>query len=68
MFPNIHKYMEMKYGPKKEEVEVSEAEFVRLMMESGKTEDEAKAQANFAKGLGAACNIGDKMVKIVPIA
>jgi hypothetical protein len=45
-------------------IEVDEAEFVRLMIESGKTEKEAKFQAKMSKGLGSAVMVGDKMVKI----
>jgi len=63
MFPNMQKYYEMKAG-KFPTVEVDEAEFVRLMIEAGETEEKAKFHATISKGLGSSVMVGDKMLKI----
>ena len=46
------------------EVSLTEKEFIRLMMETGKTKKEAALQAKFAKTMGSSVMIGDKMVSI----
>ena len=68
--PHIQKgldqYMESKYGPpsKLPRRKVSEEEFVRLLIESGVSEEEAKSQAFFAKGIGGDLQIGQEWVGI----
>lgn len=65
MFPNMNRYLEMREKAKTlPQVEVTEEEFVRLMVEAGETEEKAKFSANISKGLGSSVMIGDKMVKI----
>lgn len=64
MIPEIaRKYFELK-GKKLPEKEVSEEEFIRLMIESGKTPTEAKMHAALAKGLGSHCEINGFFVSI----
>jgi hypothetical protein len=63
MSPDMHQYMKAKYG-NLPTVEVTEEEFVRIMMESGQTEEKAKSQASFAKALGSSVMVGDKMLYI----
>lgn len=46
-------------------VEVTEEKFVAAMIADGKTEKEARFQATVGKGLGGACMVGEKMLKIV---
>lgn len=46
-------------------VEVDEKEFVEAMIVDGKTEKEARFQATVSKGLGGACMVGERMLKIV---
>lgn len=66
MFPNIQKYMEMKYGPdsKLPDVEVTEEEFVAAMVATGVTEEKAKRAAFVSKELGASTKVGDRMLII----
>lgn len=65
MFPNISRYIKFRHESKDlPEVEVTEEEFVRLMMEAGQSEKEAKFQAFISKGIGGATRIGDRMVKV----
>jgi hypothetical protein len=65
MFPDVSRYMQMKEKAKTlTEIEVSEEEFIRLMMEAGQTEEKAKFQAKMSKGLGSSVMIGENMVKI----
>ena len=65
MFSNISRYVEMKEKASKlPNVEVTEEEFIRLMIEAGETDEKAKFQAKISKGLGSSVMIGDKMVKI----
>ena len=66
MFPNFNFGQMREKARTLTEIEVSEEEFVRLMVESGKTEKEAKFQAKMSKGLGSSVMIGEKMVKIKP--
>jgi hypothetical protein len=50
MFPNVARYIEMKEKAKNlPETEVSEEEFVRLMMETGEVEEKARFQAKISK-------------------
>lgn len=59
------RYLEMKEKAKTlPHVEVSEEEFIRLMVEAGETEEKAKFNATMSKGLGSSVMIGDKMVII----
>ena len=62
---NMHKLLkelhEMKSLP---EIEVSEDEFVRLMMEAGATKEKAEFQARISKGLGSSVRIGQQLVTI----
>lgn len=60
-FPNLNQYHKAKTLP---QIEVSEEEFIKLMVESGETEDKAKFHATMSKGLGSAVMIGEKVVKI----
>lgn len=64
MFPNFNFGQMREKARTLTEIEVSEEEFVRLMIESGKTEKEAKFHAKMSKGLGSSVMIGEKMVKI----
>ena len=65
MFPYMSRYVEMKQKAQSlPTVEVDEAEFVRLMVEAGETEEKAKFQAKISKGLGSEVMVGDKMLKI----
>lgn len=65
MFSNMGRYLEMKEKAKTlPQMEVSEEEFIRLMVEIGETEEKAKFHAKMSKGLGSSVMIGDKMVKI----
>lgn len=59
----MQQYMKAKYG-NLPQVEVTEEEFIRLMVEAGETEEKAKSQANFSKILGSSVMIGDRMVQI----
>jgi hypothetical protein len=61
LFPNLKKYEKAKSLP---EVEVTEEEFIKLMVKSGETEDKAKFHATMSKGLGLAVMIGEQKVKI----
>lgn len=60
------RYMESKYGPssKLPRRKVSEEEFIRLLMESGMSEDKAKEQAFFAKNLGGSLQVGQEWLGI----
>lgn len=61
----FRRYIEMKNKAEKlPTVEVSEEEFIRLMVETGETEEKAKFHAKISKGLGSAVMIGEQMVKI----
>ena len=64
MFPDMQRYMEMKYGPKKPEEEVTEEEFVAAMVATGVPEEKAKFNATISKGLGASTDIGGRLLKI----
>ncbi len=65
MFPNIPRYIEAKHKASELPlVEVTEEEFIRLMIEAGQTEEKAKFNAKISKGLGSSVMVGDKMVKI----
>lgn len=64
MFPDIQRYMEMKYGPKLPDEEVTEEEFVAAMVATGETEEKAKRTAFISKELGASTKVGDRMLKI----
>jgi hypothetical protein len=65
MFSNMGRYLEMKgKASKLPHVEVTEKEFIRLMVEAGETKEKAKFQATMSKGLGSSVMIGDKMVSI----
>lgn len=65
MFGNYGRYMAMREKASKlPEVEVTEEEFIQAMIAEGKTEEEAKLQAKVGKGLGGACMVGDRMLKI----
>ena len=59
----MHQYMKGMHGnlPR---IEVTEKDFIRMMVATGKTEDEAKAQAGFCKMLGSSVMIGEQMVSI----
>jgi hypothetical protein len=59
----MQKYYEMKSKNLPTE-EVTEEEFVKLMMETGKTEKEAKFQATISKGLGATTEVNGRMLQI----
>jgi hypothetical protein len=63
MFPNMNEYMRNKYG-KFEEIEVTEEEFVKLMVESGVTEEKAKFQANMCKMLGSSILVEKRRLSI----
>lgn len=63
MSPDMNQYMKAKYG-NLPTVEVTEEEFIRLMMEAGETEEKAKSQAAFGKALGSSVMLGDKMLHI----
>lgn len=63
MSPDMYQYMKAKHG-NLPIVEVTKEEFIKLMMDSGKLEEEAKFQARIAIAIGSACMIGDTMVKI----
>lgn len=63
MFPNMQQYMKAKYG-NLPTVEVTEEEFIKIMVEAGSTEEKAKSQANFSKILGSSVMVGDKMLHI----
>ncbi len=63
MFPNMQQYMKAKYG-NLPTVEVTEEEFIRLMVEAGETEEKAKSQAKFSIALGSSVMVGDKMLQI----
>jgi hypothetical protein len=59
------RYLQMKArADKLPQVEVTREEFIRLMMETGKSRKDAEFQATIAAGLGAHTMIGDKMVGI----
>lgn len=45
-------------------IEVTTEEFVKMLVAAGQTEEKAKSQANFAKGLGSSIRIGDQMVGV----
>jgi hypothetical protein len=45
-------------------VEVTREEFVKMMTESGQTQEDAEFQATMASGLGSEVMIGEKMVSI----
>lgn len=63
---NISRYIGMREKSKNlPHVEVTEEEFIRLMVENGETEEKAKFHAKISKGLGSAVMIGDKMVQII---
>ena len=65
MFPNISSYMAMREKAKTlPELEVTEEEFIRMMIEAGETPEKAKLNATLSKGLGSSVMIGDKMIKI----
>lgn len=64
MFPDMQRYMEMKYGPKLPDEEVTEEDFVAAMVATGVPESEAKTAAFVSKGLGASTKVGDRMLKI----
>lgn len=61
MLGGFRRYMEAKHGPAKDypRREVTEEEFIRLMMATGVTHPKAKLQATVAKGLGSACLVGE---------
>lgn len=61
---NMNQYMKAKYG-NLPTVEVTEKEFIRLMVEAGRTKEEAKSQAKFSKLLGSSVMVGDRMIQIV---
>ncbi len=63
MSPDMQLYMKAKYG-NLPTVEVTKEEFIKLMMDSGKTEKDAEFQAKIGIAMGSACMIGDRMVKI----
>lgn len=63
MFPNIARYMEMKYS-KREEIKVTKEQFIQMMIESGNSPEDAEFHANMATKMNAAVEINGKMVKI----
>lgn len=63
MFPGYGQYMKAKYGNLLT-IEVTKDEFIKMLVESGKTQKEAEFQAAISVGLGSSCMIGDKMVSI----
>lgn len=46
------------------DTEVTEDEFIKAFIKSGKTEEEAKMQAHISKILGSSVLVGKKMLKI----
>jgi hypothetical protein len=60
---SLEQYHKAKSG-KLPEIDVSEEDFVHLMIESGQSEEDAKFQLTIAKALGARCMIGERMVGI----
>jgi hypothetical protein len=59
------RYMQEKaLAAKLPQVEVTREEFIKLMVESGETQDKAEFQATICAGLGSSTRIGDKMVSI----
>jgi hypothetical protein len=64
MFPNMQQYMRMKYGPKPPVEEVTEEEFVAAVIATGESEEKAKETAFFSKGLGAATDVGGRMLQV----
>ena len=62
---NMHKLLKEFHETKSfPEIEVSEDEFVRLMIESGTTKEKAEFHARISKGLGSSVRIGQQLVKI----
>ena len=64
MFGDVGRYFRMKAKGELPHIEVTEEEFIRLMLEAGQDQKEAEMQAKLAKGLGSSVMIGDKMVSI----
>jgi hypothetical protein len=63
MFGAMGKYLKNKYDPQPH-IEVDEAEFLRILVENGKTEENARFHLMISQGLGSAVAIGDKMYKV----
>jgi protein involved in temperature-dependent protein secretion len=65
MFGNLAKYQQFKEKAKSlPEVEVAREEFIRLMVESGETQEKAENQATVAAALGSSVMISDKLYRI----
>lgn len=65
MFGSAGRYLQMKARAEKlPSIQVSREEYIRLMVESGKTQEEAEFHAAVSVGMGASTMIGDKMVSI----
>lgn len=68
--PDIQKsyneYLDAKYGEasKFPRIKVTTEEFIKMLMETGMTEESAKTQVTVAKGLGSECKIGERWVGI----
>jgi hypothetical protein len=60
---HIDAYLDNKDNPKPT-LMVAEAELLRLLIENGHSEKEAKFQVKMCKGLGSHIQIGDKMYGI----
>lgn len=61
MFPNIQEYFNMKSNSYRK---VTEEEFIKIAIDSGKTESEAKFQLNICKTLKSGVKIGDEIIEI----
>ena len=65
MIESLGRYMAWKQRTKDlPSIAVTREEFIKMMMEAGKSEDEARFQANIAEGLGSSTELGGQMVSI----
>lgn len=62
MFPDISRH---KGSDKLPRIKVSKEKFILMMIENGKSKEDAEMQAKISKILGSSVMIGNQMVKIV---
>ncbi len=60
----INRYMQMKYGKKEYKIEVTKEEFIKLMVNDGRSVEDAEFHAHVCEVMGSSIVIGDKLVGI----